>query len=156
MHHLTTKRAGIARVLLLIPVGHLRRGELTRQGAQNQGSDQPFEHCRLALHAPHTALSWWPYPGLGPWRISAVVPGLEARDGCFGVSPMIEFHNYDGTYSGVDADARMWRISPNFMGWELEFRDPGDRHATIVGTHRTLVEAQREAARQRNIHTEPA
>lgn len=58
---------------------------------------------------------------------------------------MIEFHNYDGTYSGLGAHARMWRITPSLTGWRLEFRDPGDKDATYAGTHRTLVAAQKEA-----------
>lgn len=59
---------------------------------------------------------------------------------------MIDFHNYDGTYSGLGAGARMWRITSTLTGWRLEFRDPGDETATGAGVHRTLAAAQKEAA----------
>jgi hypothetical protein len=60
---------------------------------------------------------------------------------------MIQFQNYDGTYSGQGPDKRMWRITPTFTGWHLEFRDPGDMTATNAGRHSTLAAAQKEADR---------
>jgi hypothetical protein len=61
---------------------------------------------------------------------------------------MIDFHKYDGTYSGLGLHARIWRITPTLTGWRLEFRDPGDKAPTNAGVHRRLAVAQREAFRQ--------
>jgi hypothetical protein len=64
-----------------------------------------------------------------------------------GAKHLIDFTNYDGSYSGAGPGQRMWRILPTLTGWRLEFRDPGDRAATYAGTFGTLHAAQREAAR---------
>jgi hypothetical protein len=64
-----------------------------------------------------------------------------------GAKHLIDFTNYDGSYSGAGRGQRMWRILPTLTGWRLEFRDPGDRAATYAGTFGTLHAAKREAAR---------
>lgn len=63
------------------------------------------------------------------------------------LSSLVKFNNYEGTYSGLGADSRMWRITASPTGWRLEFRDAGDKHSTYAGTHTTLGAAQREASR---------
>ena len=61
--------------------------------------------------------------------------------------PVIEFRHYEGTYSAVGLNGRLWRITPATTGFRLEFRDPGDVTATYAGTHATVARAQMEAAR---------
>jgi hypothetical protein len=60
---------------------------------------------------------------------------------------MIEFHEQQGTYSGVGTHGRTWCISRTSTGWRLEFRDPGDLAATYAGTHVSVAAAQNEASR---------
>jgi hypothetical protein len=64
-----------------------------------------------------------------------------------GQASVIDFSNYDGTYSGTGPGGRRWRITTAFTGWRLEFRDPGDLTGTYAGTHATLAAAKTEAAR---------
>ena len=61
--------------------------------------------------------------------------------------PVIEFRDYEGTYSAVGVNGRLWRITRASTGFRLEFRDPGDVTATYAGTHATVARAQMEAAR---------
>jgi len=63
------------------------------------------------------------------------------------VPSRIDFSDYQGTHSGLGENHRMWRITPCYTGWRLEFRDPGDVTATYAGTHATLAGAKNEAAR---------
>jgi hypothetical protein len=60
---------------------------------------------------------------------------------------MIEFHEQQGTYSGVGTHGRRWRISRTSTGWRLEFSDPGDVVATYAGTHVSVTAAKDEASR---------
>jgi hypothetical protein len=48
-------------------------------------------------------------------------------------------------YVGTDQCRRQWRITATRVGWQLEFRDPGDTRPTYAGTHRSLAAAEREA-----------
>lgn len=59
----------------------------------------------------------------------------------------VVFSNHEGVYSGLGVNGRRWRITPTLTGWRLEFRDPGDEDPTYAGTHATVAQAQREAAR---------
>lgn len=43
----------------------------------------------------------------------------------------IQFVEHEGTYIGTGQGGRLWRISRVFTGWRLEFRDNGDRTATV-------------------------
>ena len=60
---------------------------------------------------------------------------------------MIEFAFAEGTYTGVGDTGRQWRITRALVGWQLEFRDPGDQTATYAGTHVSVFAAQTEAGR---------
>lgn len=72
---------------------------------------------------------------------------IEPDQGSWRATPVIDFSNYEGTYSGIGTNGRQWRITPTFIGWRLEFRDSGDLAATYAGTHATVALAQMEAAR---------
>lgn len=58
---------------------------------------------------------------------------------------VIEFSFHDGTYTGTGPGGREWRITRALVGWQLEFRDPGDQAATYAGTHASVFAAQTEA-----------
>jgi hypothetical protein len=61
---------------------------------------------------------------------------------------MIEFVEHNGTYRGVDARSRVWRITPVVAGWRLEYRVSGERTSWRAGVFGDLVAAKREADRE--------
>ena len=94
-------------------------------------------------------------------HVPLALPGLRANLGTSGTEGdqpdasdrngmghvMIQFHEQQGTYSGVGTHGRRWRISQTSTGWRLEFSDPGDVAATYAGTHVSVTAAKDEASR---------
>ena len=57
----------------------------------------------------------------------------------------IEFVRRGGAYTGAGDAGRVWHIVETFVGWRLEFRDPGDPTPTYAGMHGSVDAAKREA-----------
>jgi len=60
---------------------------------------------------------------------------------------VIEFVFREDAYTATGRAGRRWRITRRPVGWQLEFRDPGDKTFTYAGTHATVFAAQTEAGR---------
>jgi hypothetical protein len=61
---------------------------------------------------------------------------------------VIEFAFHEGSYTGTGESGRQWRINRAAVGWQLEFRDPGDVTSTRAGTFASIFAAQTEAGRK--------